>query len=266
MHIHSRKENYLKFLFNKISPDKISFSFTWDDNFERHINIIAPAFEQQGIRCTFYVNPGETDFINHLGSKYKLISENGHEIGSHGFIHGHYSNLSLDEFLFMLVQSNISIQKHIGKIPTTFAFPHHDYNENMLIKAREIYFETRNTLTNTKRVSLKSFTTPHEIEKAVKLAIEKKYSLVFSGHSISTVHDSKAEGYEPISVENLNIFIAITSAYSAYSDICTFEQAVLKEYIINHCTYNKREFYIEDVQLHHLAQFGLNIERIQTII
>lgn len=251
------------FHFNKLNPNKISLSFTWDDNFKRHIDIIAPLFEQYGKRCTFYVNPGEFDFSNNLWSKYKTLSEKGHEIGSHGFTHHHYSKLSTNEFQFMLTESYETIQKRIGKSPVTFAFPHHDFNNDMLSKAHEIYFETRNTLSNTKRISLKSGTTSIDIKDSIEGAVHNGYSLVFSGHSISKISDTKIEGYEPISVKNLEKFLSIAMEFKDYSDICTFEQAALKEYIIQNCTYNRNKFGLFPEQVNMLEKFGLNYERIE---
>lgn len=160
-------ELYATFYFDNINPQKKSIIFTWDDNFERHIKYIAPVFKRYHKKCTFYINPGETNFKDLLQSGYSALAYEGFEIGSHGYTHHHYSKLSLTDQIYQLKKSKEEITNVLRIIPVTFAFPHHDFTSDMLREAKKVYFETRNTLNNTPRFSLKSHTSLSSVQKAI---------------------------------------------------------------------------------------------------
>lgn len=207
-----------------IKKNKIGVAFTWDDNFNEHYKYIAPLFKKWNCRCTFYINPGDSTFTNDMANQYKKLSEQGFEIGSHGFLHDHYSRLSYNDFYAQLVKSKEAITLLTNKIPITFAFPHHDFNEEMLKIAKSIYKETRNTLKNTIRFSLKTRTSLNEIKIAMNHAIEISSNVVFSGHSVyKQISEESNCGYEPISLHLLNeILSAIVAEYQL--PILTFEE------------------------------------------
>lgn len=255
-----------EYTFNKINPNKLTFSFTWDDNFEAHARWIAPIFESYHKRCTFFVNPGEPDYLEYLGKEYDHLAELGFEIGSHGYTHHHFSSLSDMAYVYQLKKSKDVILETTGITPIVFAFPHHDFTTQMLNKAKEFYFETRNTLHNAPRFSLKSNTTLKNIQKAINTTIINKQSLVFSGHSISLNKDAQnADGYEPLPLGILDKTLRILSDYETVSEICTFGQAALKEYIRCNCNFTDKSFYINSNQLTYLEQFGLTSERIEEL-
>ena len=256
-----------EFIFSHIHPGKLSISFTWDDNFVRHTEYIAPIFEEHQRRCTFYVNPGEPDFIEKFQEGYTLLAHKGFEIGSHGYTHTHFSSLTHFDYLHQLIDSKEKIKLLLGIDPITFAFPHHDYTNQMLAQARKVYFETRNTLAETQRISLKSYTTSSDIQNAVENAISTYHSIVFSGHSIRlhSVNDI-SDGYEPVLADVLDQAISIIKRHHSVVEICTFSQAVLKKYIQANCTYTNSVVYITQEQLKYLEGFGLSLERIEELI
>lgn len=263
--LYNMDKSYTKFNFNNINPDKLSVSFTWDDNFERHINYIAPVFAKYKKRCTFYVNPGEQNFKGNLQAGYAMLAHNGFEIGSHGYTHHHFSRLPRADYLYQLSESKQEIMHLLGVIPTTFAFPHHDFTPTMLKEARRVYFETRNTLNHTPRFSLKSHTSLSEVQNVIENAVLKGHSLVFSGHSVCTNLEEK-EGYEPIPLNLLDDAIRIILKYHEKAEICTFRQAVIKEYIFVNCRYTMQSFYITKEQLEYLETFGLTTEKIEELV
>lgn len=257
----------IEIYFAKLHPEKISFSFTWDDNFERHIKFVAPAFEQNSLRCTFYVNPGEPNFVARLAPQYAQLSSEGFEIGSHGYTHHHFSKLNVENYIDQLVESKKAIESLTKKTPVTFAFPHHDFTNSMLHIAHNIYLETRNTLSSTQRFSLKSNISITNLTNALKDAILNRYSIVFSGHSVSLPDDKNYfDGYEPFPLECLHSILNEILLYVESADICTFEQASLKEYIRNNCCYTNEKVELTYEQVSYLKNFGLNLERINEII
>ena len=261
------EKTFIEFAFSNINPNKLSFSFTWDDNFERHIKYIAPIFDKYHKKCTFYINPGEPDFKGQLQSGYNMLAHRGFEIGSHGYTHHHFSHLSSYDYSCQLIKSRELIGLLLGTSPVTFAFPHHDYTPEMLEQAKTIYFETRNTLNNSQRFSLKSYTTSSEIQSVVQNAISSGRSIVFSGHSIrlNSINDI-IDGYEPVSIDVLNDAISIILKNHVIAEICTFCQAALKTYIKTNCVYTNEAVSISKEQIAYLKRFGLTPRRIEELI
>lgn len=210
-------------MFNNI---KIRVSFTWDDNFNEHYKYIAPLFKKYSCRCTFYINPGEKNFTTKIADQYKKLSEQGFEISSHGFTHDHYSSLNYNDYYAQLIKSKNAIATLTNKEPTTFAFPHHDFTNEMLLVARSIYKETRNTLKNTLRFSLKTKTSLTDVKNALDNAIQGSYNIVFSGHSAyKRQNELKNCGYEPISLKLLSSIIS-TLINDYKIPILTFEELI----------------------------------------
>lgn len=256
-----------KLNFSQIHPNKLSISFTWDDNFFRHIEIIAPKFKEYNYRCTFYVNPGEPDFPARLSKGYAKLSAENFEIGSHGHTHHHFTKLTKEKYFDQLIQSKKAIEQSIGKAPCTFAFPHHDYTDKMLKDAQSVYLETRNTLNNTQRVSLKSNTSINDIEKAIEDSIKNEYSIVFSGHSVSLPNDyDQLDGYEPIKISFLDEVLKKLSIYSIHVEVLTFEQAAIKGYIVNNCSFDNKCFELTTEQELYLREYDITFGHIQELI
>lgn len=251
-------------MFSKISPQKSSVIFTWDDNFKCHYEQIAPMFLTYNHYCTFYINPGEENFRLYENG-YKKIADLGFELGSHGHTHHHFSKLSNVEFLYQLSESQKAISKLLGIKPSTFAFPHHDFDENMLVEARKLYFETRNTLSNAKRFSLKTNINMDTIYATLKNTIISQNDLVFSGHGIMDDTNIDASGYEPIYLSCLDKIICMIKQFKDL-EICTFLQASIKSYIISNCIYDEKSFVLEQKQIELLKKYGITEERLLNLI
>ena len=75
-----------------------------------------------------------------------------------------------------------------------------------------------------------------------------------------------SDGYEPLPLDCLYNILKQTLSYAEYADICTFEQASLKEYVRSKCFYTNEKFILTDEQSLHLEKVGLTLERIKDII
>ncbi len=254
-----------KFSFNNINPHKGIIVFTWDDNLVSHGQIIAPIFTEFHKTCSFYINPGAPDFLANFANLYIQLSTKGFEIGSHGFTHCHLSHLTNEEYINEIRNARNSISNIVHIQPTSFAFPHHDFNEKMLSQSRNIYFETRNSLYNSVRYSLKTDTQIEQIDEAVKNAAEHRYTLVFSGHGAFDKETRESSGYEPISRHMLYEILKTVEKY-VNMQVCTFEQAALKTYVQYHCKTNEKNIWVGDTQIAFLKQYGLTIERINKLL
>lgn len=260
-------DNY-KFYFQQFDINKASVCFTWDDNFSRHKEIIAPLFLQNKKRCTFYVNIGDTNFSQSILGYYLQLQNQGFEIGSHGYNHIHMSQLNEYDFLKQLKESIRGMEYVLKRRPTTFAFPHHDYNENMLLLTKRFFLETRNTLSNSIRISLKSNTKSSDIFNKITETVFHKCNIVFSGHSIKTEEDEEKnyiDGYEPIDIKNLKEILDFLDTNKYNLDVITFEQAALKEYIKKKCNYTNIYYTLNDTNLDELLSFGFNMDTILSL-
>lgn len=259
--------------FHNVHPDKITISFTWDDNFSRHIKFIAPAFLKRGLRCTFYINPGEEGFEQTHLSGYAALLSHKFEIGSHGYLHENLCDLPYDASVEIVQHAIGRIQKNFNHYPSTFAFPYHDFNEEILSMVRSYHLETRNTLPRSKRFGIKTDSPLEDMINAVKTSIDEKRALVFSGHSVilspeeATDEQLKAEtGYNPILLEGLNQLLDDIQTKNESIDVLTFEQAALKEYVRDHCPFTQDSFTITQEQLNRLKPYHLGIERLRLLM
>lgn len=256
----------LLFTFKNLFPAKKDVIFTWDDNSNSHEKIIAPIFIDRGYRCTFYINPGESAFETNYLDSYKRLSMQGFEIGSHGYVHQHLSYLSGREFIIQMTCAQSYIEHNFQRYPTTFAFPHHDYDEFMLSQARELYFETRNTLYHSRRFSLKTNTILSSVDEALYESESSGYSIVFSGHGSFLGNEPQdLLEYESISDRKIEAILDLVKKHTDLQ-VCTLEQAAVKSFLLLYgsldgCTININESYISG-----LYRYGLTPIRIAQLI
>lgn len=254
----------------RLSPHRISVSFTWDDNSTRHITDIAPLFEKQGFKCTFYIVTG--DFYAHpdLLNGYISLLTQGFEIGSHTNSHKHLTKISETDAGFEFSKAIDYIQRVFSCYPLTFAFPYHDYNSILLKRARSLHLETRNTLENSVRYSLKTNTTFQEIKQAIHEAINNKQNIVFSGHSVISKKEYSCgiynQGYEPFQSSLLEEVLIYLKDYQMKIDVIPFGFAALKEYLKKNIDTTSCICQINEHQLDALAPYGISIKELQNIL
>jgi hypothetical protein len=254
----------------KINNQKISVSFTWDDNSVNHFEKIGPLFEKFGLRCTFFVVPGDSNFQNVFLDKYTKLSLSGFEIGSHSYSHKQMTKLVENEWEFEFSEAINCILKFTGKYPVSFAFPYHDFNDNLLKVSRKFHLETRNTLNNSIRFSLKTTTTLKDLIASLGKAIFLKQDLVFSGHSVITTEELKAnkagEGYEPMNLKILEDFLGKLISLESSIKVVPFSHAVILEFIRNNSTANDDFLFLNQASLNELSKFGINKISLDSII
>lgn len=91
-------------------------------------------FKKSDIKITFFVTGKWAE------SNPKLLREifdSGHEIGSHGYMHRNYGDLSYEINLKEIKKADNIIAKIIGQKPLLFAPPSGDYSEATIKAARE---------------------------------------------------------------------------------------------------------------------------------
>lgn len=261
---------HIKLPFSHIDLSKLSVCFTWDDNFLFHSSLIAPEFVKRRMPCTFYINPGEAGFEEKFLPGYRDLSEMGFDIGSHGFKHDNYSHVPLGEFERELESAASAIRALIGIYPATFAFPYHDFNDQTLRAAKSLHLETRNTLGNSRRFGIKSDSAPDEMFEFIKECVSRRCSVVFSGHSAipQGPKASRAEedlGYNPVPIGTLRALLDHIQTLEI-AEVLTFEQAALKQYIINNCAISNGSYTLNQRQLDWLDTFHIGAEKLFRLI
>ena len=254
---------------DKMDEDKISVIFTWDDNSERHYELLAPLFIKHKYKCTFYIVPGTADFKK-FQEQYSKLAELGFEIGSHSYTHKYMTNLSESEVMFEFQNSRLAIQNSISLSPLSFAFPHHDYNEDLIRRARDFYLETRNTLVNSERISFKTNSSLISLLHKVKNCISEKRNIVFSGHSVISEQEFKngneGEGYEPVRLSILEELLMNISTLTKSVRVLTFIEAALFEYIKSNYVIKNGELIVPNHGLMHLAKYNITRENIRALL
>jgi len=263
-------KEYSVFLKNT-DRSKTAVVFTWDDNFERHLSLIAPEFEKRGMRCTFFINPGHPAFeAGHLPVCRKLL-ERGHEIGSHSSLHENFTELTKDECLEQITGAIGTIREKLGVYPSTFAFPYHAYDEEHLELVRQHHLETRNTLSGSKWIGIETAIPLQSLRCAVDGAVAGGYPLVFAGHSAvispAEIEDVSIDtGYEPILLDNLTGLLDYIRMLSDRAEVLTLEQAALKAFVLDNARPEGDAYVLSAEQTERLAAVGMDGEKINRLL
>jgi peptidoglycan/xylan/chitin deacetylase (PgdA/CDA1 family) len=224
-------------------------------------------FKDFGLNTTFYIVPGEPEFALKYAEQYSRLSLAGHEIGSHTYTHPHMTTLTVGEAQSEFIKAITAITALTSIYPSTFAFPHHDNNNLLVQLVKDVHFETRNTLKNASRLSLKTNTSIINVREQLKTAIARHSNVTFSGHSVISPPDSFYEpNYEPVNRQLVIDILRTLSDKSMPFEVLTFEQSAMKEYIKAHTVYDKGGCFLENNQMSFLASFGIDSIRLESII
>ncbi len=258
--------------FSKVAPSLPAVCFTFDDNFSRHRNMIAPAFIERGFRCTFYINPGTSDFAPHMAG-YKALLEQGFEIGSHGYVHDNLSVLEPAATLENMQKAAQRIQAVFGVYPSTFAFPYHDYNDETLRMAQSLHLETRNLLADSIWFAIKTAIPLSDMLTAVEQSITEKRPLVFSGHSVILTREEATDeslkdetGSNPILLSDLCALLDAIKARSKQIQVLTFEQAALLACLRQNGRIDGDSYVVTQQLMDHLSQFLIDASRLNQLM
>lgn len=109
---------------------------TVDDGYKSFIENGLPLLKTYGFTATVFVNTATVGSPNYLDwEQLKTLKEAGIEIGNHSDSHAYFLNDSLDtdrqRFGADLIKSQALIEEHLGAVPTAFAFPYGEFDEQM---------------------------------------------------------------------------------------------------------------------------------------
>ena len=103
-----------------------------------------PKFKASGIPVTLFVNTStiHKNNKNYLNwNQIRELRDEGVSIGAHSHSHYHMSSLSIDEVKSEIEISNNIFLKELGAIPSLFAFPYGETNEEVMNLLKEYKFK-----------------------------------------------------------------------------------------------------------------------------
>ena len=113
----------------------ISFDAAWGgDKTEKILDIL----DENGIKATFFLVDIWTQRYPEL---VKEIAARGHEIGNHSTTHPEMSKLSREKIAQELETMSANVESLIGIRPTLFRPPYGDYNNDVVLTARQNGYE-----------------------------------------------------------------------------------------------------------------------------
>lgn len=114
----------------------LTFNCAWD---VEDIDDIIKILEKNEIKSTFFLTG---NWINAHNDKVKLLYENGHEIGNHGYTHKNLCNMSYEECKKEIKQVNDAIYSILGIEINLLRAPSGAYNDNVIKAADEMNYYT----------------------------------------------------------------------------------------------------------------------------
>jgi peptidoglycan-N-acetylglucosamine deacetylase len=115
------------------SPFQGAVSLTFDDGTQNQLDQAVPALDEFGLKGSFYLNPGGTDWPARL-APWQAVAAGGHEIGNHTLTHpcpnnilgrpGGYEDMSLVEMEADILEAQARLERLVPQqTHWTFAYP-----------------------------------------------------------------------------------------------------------------------------------------------
>jgi probable sporulation protein (polysaccharide deacetylase family) len=114
----------------------LEINVDWGEEF---IPAMLETLKARDIKATFFVSGRWADKNPDL---LKTIAEAGHEIGSHGYLHKAYSQLTYEDNREQIQRAQTAIEQACGLKPTLFAPPSGDYGDATLRAADALGMKT----------------------------------------------------------------------------------------------------------------------------
>ena len=129
----STNEKFLPIYKVETEENKIALTMNcaWNaDDIDKILEIL----EKNNVKITFFM---VGDWIEKYSEAVKKVYEAGHEIGTHSDTHPHVNNLSYEENVKQLENSNDKIEKIIGTRTNLYRTPYGEYNQTVIKAAQD---------------------------------------------------------------------------------------------------------------------------------
>ena len=125
---------------------QIIITTSWDDGSPKDIKL-AKLLKKYNMPATFYIP------IKNIESRYTLtergvisLRKMGFQIGAHTFSHPYLMKLPLGQIEKEIRSGKTVLEEYLGEKVTTFAYPHGDYNPEILSLLKRLNFEYARTI------------------------------------------------------------------------------------------------------------------------
>lgn len=137
---------------------KAAYSLTFDDGLMSHYSNVAPILEKNKLKATFFVvsdmlqenQQAKPSWRYGYWEQFKLLQEQGHEIGGHTCTHAHLGSCPLGDakevgtLSHEIQQPFATITKNIpDAMVTSFAYPFGEYNDKVIAEVGQFYLVAR---------------------------------------------------------------------------------------------------------------------------
>ncbi len=134
----STNEKFLPIYKVETEENKIALTMNcaWNaDDIDKILEIL----EKNNVKITFFM---VGDWIEKYSEAVKKIYDAGHEIGTHSDTHPHVNNLSYEENIKQLENSNDKIEKITGNRTNLYRTPYGEYNQTVIKAAQDKGYHT----------------------------------------------------------------------------------------------------------------------------
>jgi peptidoglycan/xylan/chitin deacetylase (PgdA/CDA1 family) len=121
--------------------------FTFDDGTTDHFQVVRPLLKEFDIQALFYISTAKLNGDKYLtAEQVRLLTENGHTIGSHSHSHTRLDVMPWQQVRQELEVSAIALQNIIGQRPVHFAPPGGFYNRSVQEIAQQVGYSYCRTM------------------------------------------------------------------------------------------------------------------------
>jgi peptidoglycan/xylan/chitin deacetylase (PgdA/CDA1 family) len=121
--------------------------FTFDDGTADHFQVVRPLLREFDIQALFYISTAKLNGDKYLTpEQVRLLTENGHTIGSHSHSHTRLDVMPSQQVRQELEGSAIALQNIIGQRPVHFAPPGGFYNRSVQEVAQQVGYSYCRTM------------------------------------------------------------------------------------------------------------------------
>ncbi|MEW6623230.1 MAG: polysaccharide deacetylase family protein [Bacillota bacterium] len=113
----------------------LTFNIDWGEEF---IDDIIDILQKEQVTATFYPTG---KWAAKFPDKIKLIHENGHELGNHGYSHPHVNQLSLEENKQEIIKTELILKEICGVKTQLYAPPYGEDKPHVMQAAEELGYK-----------------------------------------------------------------------------------------------------------------------------
>lgn len=208
-----------------------AITYTFDDNLQNQLDIVAPIFDKHGVKGTFYV---VCDWVDDW-SAWAMMAQNGHEIGCHTISHPSLSQIEDGQVLEELVHAKEIVQDNITSSScVTIAYPYCSVpNDTLLVEKNfigaricnnHIEPQTPENFNTISSFGVGSESNYQTAESVISIFEKTRYE---QGWSVLLFHEiDKGNGYSPYSSAALDSTLTYIDNQGTAYWVATFADVI----------------------------------------